>query len=168
MSDTLKQLKNKALEKKMTKDEKLKIFGSNLKRLREQASMTKKVAATALGILPQQYYRYEDGVSEPGVIMAMALAALYGVDVEELFKGLDDNKERLLNAVRKLNGFGIKAEPSISGEVAAEIFGAQPVYIPLDVIECLIDDTIEDIKPSVQNNFINALQKNMLCHKQKA
>lgn len=73
----------------VNKEEKLKLFASNLKRLREQAAMTKRAVATAAGIIPQQYYRYEDGTSEPGIVMAAKLAAVFSASVQELFAVVD-------------------------------------------------------------------------------
>lgn len=154
----------KDLIKKTSKEEKLKIFGSNLKRLREQASMTKSAVAKAVGIIPQQYYRYEDGASEPGVIMAMKLSSLYGVSVQDLFEGMDDKKERILRTVRELNEFGVKAEPTRSGEIAIHIIRGLPAYLPVDLAEALIQETVNDIEPAVKNNFANAIEKNLRRH----
>ncbi len=101
----------------MSKEEKLKVFGCNLKRLRENASMTKSAVAAYLEIIPQQYYRYEDGTSEPGVILATKLASLYGVDVHDLFDGFNDIQERNLKIIRQLSDYGISAMASTDGEI---------------------------------------------------
>ena len=163
--ELLKRLaKMSGVNEKLSKEEKLKIFGNNLRKLREHAGLTKKAVSSAVGIIPQQYYRYEDGISEPGVIMASKLASLYGVDVQDLFVGIDDKKERISRAVRELNELGIKAEMNLAGEVSAEIIGPQPVHIPIDDIEKLIEISLNNIKPSIQTNFASELAKNFLLH----
>ena len=156
--------KNKAgLNKRLTKSEKMKIFGTNLKKLREKSGLTKKAVSEALGIIPQQYYRYEEGISEPGVLLASKLAYIFGVDVQDFLIGIDDKKERLGKLVRQLNEFGVKATINAAGEISIEnMIWNQTAHIPIDLMEELIEACLEDIEPNIKNDFKLALQKNFL------
>lgn len=73
----------------VNKEENLKQFANNLKRLRERVSLSQKAVAAVAGITPPQYHKYEHGRSEPGIVMAAKLAAVFGVSVQELFAAVD-------------------------------------------------------------------------------
>ena len=151
------------IKKHLDKFNKMIIFGKNLKKLREKSGMTKKAVSEALGIIPQQYYRYEQGISEPGVLLASKLAYIFGVDVQDLLIGIDDKKERSGKLVRQLNEFGVKATINASGEISIEnMIWNQTAHIPIDLMEELIEACLEDIEPNIKNDFKLALQKNFL------
>ena len=145
-----------------SKSEQLKIFGNNLKRLRVQSGITKKAVSEAVDIIPQQYYRYEDGVSEPGVILATKLAKFYNVDVQDLFEGLDDKQMRISRVLRRLNEFGVKAKLRSDRIILTNIIGLRQVPLSLEDMEDLIDISLSNIKLSINNSFTTELTKNIL------
>ena len=146
----------------LSKAEQLKIFGNNLKRLREQSGITKKAVSDAVGIVPQQYYRYEDGASEPGVILATKLAKFYDVDVQNLFEGLDDRQMRASRVLRRLNKFGIKAKVSRDGKILVNITGSKQEIVSVEEMEGLIEESLVNIKPALKQSFESELVKNFL------
>ncbi|MBR1512267.1 MAG: hypothetical protein IJ625_06420, partial [Acidaminococcaceae bacterium] len=66
--------------------------------------------------------------------------------------------------VRDLNDFGIKAEPSLSGQVAVTVNSEQPYYLPVDIVEKLIQETINNIKPTIDTVFLSEFTKNFLLY----
>lgn len=61
---------------------------SGLKEARKAMSMSQKEIAEYLRISLKQYQRYESGKIQPPVNLAIKLARLFGVSVEDLF-GMD-------------------------------------------------------------------------------
>ena len=60
-----------------------------LKELRREKSFSQKVVAEALGVVYQQYARYENGNNEIPLHHAVTLAKFYGVTLDYLV-GLSD------------------------------------------------------------------------------
>lgn len=63
-----------------------KIFSDNLRRLRTEKGLTQEQAAERLGVSPQAVSRWENAVTLPDVLLLPAVAALYGVSVDELYR----------------------------------------------------------------------------------
>jgi putative transcriptional regulator len=61
-------------------------FESRVRELREAKGLTQKALATQLDVSRQTIHSLERGEKEPGVLLALALGALLGVAVEQLFK----------------------------------------------------------------------------------
>ena len=61
-------------------------FSKNLKRLRTTRSMTQEQAALALGVSPQTVSRWECASTQPDIAMLPAIARLYGVTIDDLYK----------------------------------------------------------------------------------
>jgi transcriptional regulator with XRE-family HTH domain len=60
------------------------LLASRLRTARESAGFSQEDVEEALGITRTSLYRYEHGVSMPGLMRAVALAALYGVTLDWL------------------------------------------------------------------------------------
>lgn len=61
-------------------------YESNLREYRERAGFTQEGLARELGVSRQTVVNIEHGVNEPRVLLALAIAGLVGVAVNELFK----------------------------------------------------------------------------------
>jgi putative transcriptional regulator len=59
---------------------------SNVKEHREQEGWSQEALARELGVSRQTIVNIEKGISEPRVLLAIALAATLGVAIEELFR----------------------------------------------------------------------------------
>lgn len=165
IEETLNRIiEDAGLNEELSKEEKLKAFGKNLEKYRLQKGLSKNKISAMAGIIPQTYYRYANGTQEPGVVIAAKLADIYGVDVQDLFEGMDSKRLRIKKAVRDLNDFGIKAEPSLSGQVAVTVNSEQPYYLPVDIVEKLIQETINNIKPTIDTVFLSEFTKNFLLY----
>lgn len=72
----------------------------NLRQLRLDKHMTQEQAADALSVSAQAISRWETGVSLPDVMLLPAIARLYGVLVDDLYKpaikGYENNAQRLM------------------------------------------------------------------------
>ena len=62
------------------------IFTKNLRRLRTARSMTQEQTAQALDISPQTVSRWECGTTAPDISMLPAIARLYGVTIDDLYR----------------------------------------------------------------------------------
>jgi len=63
------------------------VFYRNLKRLRLEKKLTQEQAAQALGVSAQSVSRWECGTTLPDVSMLPAIARLYCVTIDDLYKG---------------------------------------------------------------------------------
>lgn len=99
----------------MNKEERLKIFGENLQKARERTGMGKPAAAEKMGIQSAQYYRYEAGRAEPGILMTVDIANKLQVPVTELLQGIEEDISKTEYIVNKLRSYGIHAE-TIEGD----------------------------------------------------
>jgi putative transcriptional regulator len=61
-------------------------YQSNVKEQRELKGLSQEALARELGVSRQTVVNIERGVSEPRVFLAIALAAVLGVAVSELFR----------------------------------------------------------------------------------
>lgn len=61
-------------------------FSKNLRRLRQTKNMTQEQVAAALGISAQSVSRWECGTTLPDVTMLPAIAALYCVTIDDLYR----------------------------------------------------------------------------------
>lgn len=61
-------------------------FSSNLRRLRQQKKLTQEQAASALGVSAQSVSRWECGTTLPDLTMLPAIAALYCVTIDDLYR----------------------------------------------------------------------------------
>lgn len=68
------------------KAENAKTLGEVLKQHRVVCKMTQEFVAEALGVSRQAVSKWESGASDPSTTNLMALAKLFGVEVEELLK----------------------------------------------------------------------------------
>ena len=75
-------------------------LAANLRKLRLDKHLTQEQAAHKLGVSPQSVSRWETAATFPDVMLLPAIARLYGVLVDDLFKpavrGYDNNAQRLL------------------------------------------------------------------------
>lgn len=62
------------------------VFSDNLRRLRQAKSYTQEQAAERLGVSPQAVSRWECGTTLPDVLLLPAIAELYCVTVDDLFR----------------------------------------------------------------------------------
>ena len=61
-------------------------FDSNLRDYRLKAGYSQEALARQLGVSRQTVVNIEKGENEPKVLLALAIAAIFGVAVNELFK----------------------------------------------------------------------------------
>jgi putative transcriptional regulator len=61
-------------------------FESRVREIRQEQGLTQRALADELKVSRQTIHSLERGEKEPGVLLAMALGALLGVAVEQLFK----------------------------------------------------------------------------------
>ena len=61
-------------------------FSKNLKRLRTARSMTQEQAAQSLGVSPQTVSRWECASTQPDISLLPAIARLYGVTIDDLYR----------------------------------------------------------------------------------
>lgn len=59
-------------------------LSDNLKSLRKLHNLTLQQLSSQLGILHQQYWRYEQGLRELPLSLAVKLADIYGITLDEL------------------------------------------------------------------------------------
>ena len=55
--------------------------------------MTQEFVAEALGVTRQTVSKWENGSADPSTTNLLALAKLYGVEAEELLRGIDRSEE---------------------------------------------------------------------------
>lgn len=72
----------------MTNQELEERLGRNLKRARVRAKLSQTAAGDAIGVSFSQLSRYELGQNPVPAAMLPRLAKLYGVKVDEFFRGL--------------------------------------------------------------------------------
>lgn len=121
----------------MNKEEKLKIFADNLRKARENAGLSKPAAAEKLNIQPAQYYRYEGGRAEPGMLMVTDIANKLQIPVATLLEGIEDNIPKNLYIVNKLRYYGIPAN-LIEGDnehIMVQINDFQPSKEPIEFMQ---------------------------------
>ncbi len=61
-------------------------FQSNVREYRQKAGLSQEALARELGVSRQTVVNIEKGSSEPKVLLAIALGAILGVALEELFR----------------------------------------------------------------------------------
>jgi len=61
-------------------------FESNVKEHREQIGLSQEALARKLGVSRQTVVNIERGLSEPKVLLAIAIAAALGATIQELFR----------------------------------------------------------------------------------
>ena len=61
-------------------------YQSNVKEYRERAGLSQEALARQLGVSRQTVVNIERGLSEPKVLLAIALGAALGVAIQELFR----------------------------------------------------------------------------------
>jgi len=59
---------------------------SNVREYRQKAGLSQEALARELGVSRQTVVNIEKGLSEPKVLLAIALGAILGVALEELFR----------------------------------------------------------------------------------
>lgn len=69
-------------------------LGETLKAHRTRCQMTQEFEAEALGVSRQTVSKWENGSADPSTTNLLALAKLYGVEAEELLRGIDRSEER--------------------------------------------------------------------------
>ena len=61
-------------------------YQSNVREYRQRAGLSQEALARELGVSRQTVVNIEKGLSEPKVLLAIALGAILGVALEELFR----------------------------------------------------------------------------------
>jgi putative transcriptional regulator len=61
-------------------------YQSNMREYRQRAGLSQEALARQLGVSRQTIVNIERGVSEPKVLLAIALGAALGVAIQELFR----------------------------------------------------------------------------------
>lgn len=68
-------------------------LGETLKAHRARCQMTQEFEAEALGVSRQTVSKWENGSADPSTTNLLALAKLYGVEVEDLLRGVENKAE---------------------------------------------------------------------------
>lgn len=68
-------------------------LGETLKAHRTQRHMTQEFEAEALGVSRQTVSKWENGSADPSTTNLLALAKLYGVEAEDLLRGVENKAE---------------------------------------------------------------------------
>ena len=68
-------------------------FGGRIKTLRLSKSMTQEQLAQRLRVSPQAVSKWENGSADPSTTNLLALAKLYGVEAEDLLRGVENKAE---------------------------------------------------------------------------
>ena len=68
-------------------------LGENLQKLRAAKGLSQQDVARTLYVSRQSVSKWENDAAEPGVENLKALAKLYGVEAEELLRGIDRSEE---------------------------------------------------------------------------
>ena len=68
-------------------------LGETLKAHRIRCQMTQEFEAEALGVIRQTVSKWENGSADPSTTNLLALAKLYGVEAEDLLRGIDRSEE---------------------------------------------------------------------------
>lgn len=61
-------------------------YESNVREYRQRAGLSQEALARQLGVSRQTVVNIEKGLNEPKVLLAIALGAILGVALEELFR----------------------------------------------------------------------------------
>lgn len=64
----------------------------NLKEIRQEKRLSTEAVGRQLGVSHVTVMNWESGKSEPGASAVMALAGVYGVNVEEILKAIPKKK----------------------------------------------------------------------------
>lgn len=85
------------------------IFGSNLKKLRQQKGLTQEQVATTLGVSYQAVSKWENGVANPDLTFILPLARLLEVSTDQLL-GADcppdkERKEQMLCRIKSVSNW---------------------------------------------------------------
>ena len=68
-------------------------LGETLKAHRTRCQMTQEFEAEALGVSRQTVSKWENGSADPSTTNLLALAKLYGVEAEDLLRGVENKAE---------------------------------------------------------------------------
>lgn len=68
-------------------------LGETLKAHRIRCQMTQEFVAEALGVSRQTVSKWENGSADPSTTNLLALAKLYGVEAEDLLRGVENKAE---------------------------------------------------------------------------
>ena len=75
------------------KDTVKRALGEVLKEYRTRCKMTQEFVAESLGVSRQAVSKWESGASDPSMSNLLAVAKLYGVDIEEILSQVKDSSE---------------------------------------------------------------------------
>lgn len=64
-----------------------KTFCNNLKAVRKQSGMTQKQVAEELSVVESCYANWEQGRTEPSIVMLRSLGRIFDVSIDELING---------------------------------------------------------------------------------
>ena len=79
--------------KKLSQEDEMEIsIGENIRRLRKEKRMTQRELASRLNVSIQAVSKWERSYSYPDVTLLMPIADIFSVTLDELFKGLDTEK----------------------------------------------------------------------------
>ena len=105
-----------------------------IKELREASGETAEEVAAALGMSPQKYCDYENGVTDISISFLCEIAARYNVEVTTLLTG-EDPKLKVYSLLRKGNGPTVERRKEYRYESLAESFTnkkCQPFLVTVD------------------------------------
>lgn len=79
----------------------------NIKKYRKKAGLTQLKLAEALYVLPQTVSKWESGISEPDIEKLCAMADIFGISLDLLVRGQEEDEKKALIAI---DGGGTKTD----------------------------------------------------------
>ena len=117
----------------------------NIKRYRKKAGLTQLKLAEALYVLPQTVSKWESGISEPDIEKLCAMADIFGISLDALVRGQNENAKKALIAI---DGGGTKTDFLLfteDGEVIERIIlgGSNPNAHGMENTKSILSEGIE-------------------------
>lgn len=148
-------------DKEQKRKEMLQVFAANLKRYREEKGFSKLQLGNMLGVLPQNYHRYENGTQEPGATMALQMASILNVTVNDLFESESNKITDALKSQSWLESAGFKTYFDSNNTITLSVERLPAKAVSIEESKILMENTKELLKPLIQlviNSEIDKLQ----------
>jgi len=119
---------------KLTKEERMKLFGNNIKKFRLEMKKSQQEVADAIGMSAATLSRYENGIIDPGLKTAKKLSDYFGISLEDMITS--------------------KKNKGITAESASKIFGMNKDYISV-----ILEANERKVDPNELLSIIRMLKK---------
>ena len=137
-------------DKEQKRKEILQVFASNLRKYREEAGLNKLQLGNMLGLLPQNYHRYESGTQEPGATTAIQMASILGISVDKLFESESSKIIDTLKCQSWLESVGFKTFFDNENTIVISAEGFPTKTVSIEEAKEIIENTKQILKPVIQ------------------